>query len=139
MTQAHPSTSPVSQPKASTRSHPFARALLYGFASIGVLATGLVGVGLVLDYVGFDQTEGGFSPPYTDFTGTPVDWTRADLTSVGFAKRGHVANILVNCSSSVVSFEVFAQRIDWRKMSPRALVVHRPREACLKAGFQPQF
>jgi hypothetical protein len=39
----------------------------------------------------------------------------------------------------MITFEVAFVSIDYRQVSPRALAVHQPREACEAAGFNPEF
>jgi hypothetical protein len=113
--------------------------LLYFFAAIGVLATGLVMTGLYLDISNFDQTSGGYEAPYSGVSGNPVDWFAMDRTAKGLAKRGHVVNVLVDGTTGMISFEFFSQTIDFRPFSDRALVVHKPREVFISLGFQPEF
>lgn len=115
------------------------RVALYTLAVIGGIASVTFGVGLALDISGFDRTRGGYDPPYTDFTGTPTDFSQLDQTATGMAHRGYVVNVLIDCSTGMITFEVFKQRIPWRRFSPRAIAVHRPREACEARGFTPQF
>lgn len=115
------------------------KVLLKTFAVGGALSFILLLIGLVLDFRSFDGTQGGYEPPYTDYTGTPVDWSRTDLTESGMVYRGYVVNVLVDCTSGLVSFEVYKQVITWRAFSPRAIAVHQPREACLGRGFSPEF
>ena len=56
---------------------------IYTFAGLGFVLTTLLLVGLILDFRDFDRTEGGYEPPYTDFTGPPVHagrvWQRLHL------------------------------------------------------------
>ena len=87
----------------------------------------------------FDQTKGGYEAPYEGVTGSPVDWFAMDRTPTGLAKRGHVLNVLVNGTTGMISFEIFKQKIDFQKLSGRALVVHKPREAFIALGFDPEF
>lgn len=109
------------------------------FAALGfVLAALLVG-GLVADSLSFDRTSGGYEPPYTGYTGEPIDWETTHVTEEGFFKDGYVLDLYVNCTTGMVSFEVYGQRRDWRELSGRALVVHKPAEACEKEGFRPDF
>lgn len=117
-----------------------ARSFVVGtFAALGfVLAVLLIG-GLVADGLSFDRTSGGYEPPYTGYTGEPIDWEAGHVTNEGFFKDGYVLDLYVNCTTGMVSFEVFQQRWDWRKLSERALVVHRPAEACEQAAFSPRF
>ncbi|MEM7738112.1 MAG: hypothetical protein AAF267_20240 [Deinococcota bacterium] len=109
------------------------------FAVLGVIFTGLIAFGIVADGLSFDQTQGGYEPPYTDFTGEPIDWTTAYRTDEGFFNDGYVVDVFLNCSTGMVSFEVFQQRWNWQELSDRALVVHQPAEACRAAGFSPEF
>ncbi|QIN77318.1 hypothetical protein GBA65_00970 [Rubrobacter marinus] len=105
-----------------------------GFVLLAALAAGLVADGL-----SFDRTSGGDEPPYTDYTGEPIDWGAAHVTEEGFFKDGYVVDLYVNCTTGMVGFEVFQQRWDWRELSGRALVVHEPAQACERAGFRPEF
>jgi len=77
--------------------------------------------------------------PYEGVTGEPVDWDSMNLTSTGLAHRGHVFNIIVNGTTGMISFEIFKQQIDWRVLSERALVVHKPRQAFIRRDFKPEF
>ncbi|NMF85844.1 hypothetical protein [Nodosilinea sp. P-1105] len=113
--------------------------LLYTLAGVGMLGTLTTLVGLVLDISAIDPTQGGYEPPYTDYVGTPIDWDELDITATGMAWRGYVFNTLVDCTTGLISFEVFKQQIPYRPLSPRALAVHRPAEACRDRGFNPEF
>jgi hypothetical protein len=116
-----------------------ARAVRRSLAAAGATLLVLIGTGVVLDVTAFDRTRGGYEPPYTGYSGTPVDWDTLDVTATGMARRGHVVNVLVDCSSGMMSFEVLRLEIPFREFSPRALAVHRPREACERRGFTPEF
>lgn len=118
---------------------PLRSVLVYGFAAIGAAASVLLAAGLMLDLQAFDGTRGGHEPPYTDYTGTPMDWSVADTTAHGMAYRGRVLNVLIDCRSGMITFEWFKLQIPFREFSPRALVIHKPREACLDRGFRPAF
>jgi hypothetical protein len=109
------------------------------FAGIGVVLTAILVTGLVLDVSNFDRTRGGYSPPYEGWTGEPIDWSQTDVTAQGMARRGYVTTLLVYCTTGMVEVEVFRQRIPFRPLSERAIVVHRPREACVARGFSPRF
>jgi hypothetical protein len=101
-----------------------------GLSLIGLVSTILFVGGLALDAGGFDNTEGGYEAPYEGWTGTATDWAAGDTTPTGMARRGYVANLLVDCTTGMISFQPF---------SPRALAVHQPREACVERGFDPAF
>ncbi|WP_156323868.1 hypothetical protein [Bacillus sp. JCM 19034] len=45
----------------------------------------------------------------------------------------------LNCTTGMISFELYNQNIDYRVVSERAIVVHKPREACMERGFSPEF
>ena len=117
-----------------------ARGLVVGaFAVLGLaLAAMLVG-GVIADGLSFDRTSGGYEPPYTGYTGEPIDWEAAHVTEEGFFKDGYVLDLYVDCTTGMVSFEVYGRRWDWRELSGRALVVHGPAEACRAEGFTPDF
>lgn len=109
------------------------------FAIVGIVATVLFAGGLASDLRGFDRTRGGYEPPYSGYTGTPTDWSVADTTRSGMAYRGRTLNVLVDCTTGMISFQWFGLEQQFRKFSPRALVVHKPRDACRERGFEPQF
>lgn len=113
--------------------------LIGTFAALGALAAVFLVAGLVQDVRSFDGTSGGYEPPYTDYTGEPIDWAMLDITSEGMAHRGHVVNVLINCTSGMMSFELFKVTVPFREFSNRALAVHKPREACAARGFEPAF
>jgi hypothetical protein len=108
-------------------------------AGIGLIAIVGTGLGAARDISQFDRTTGGYDPPYTGWTGTPVDWTTTAQTSTGFYKAGDVIDFEVNCTTGMVTFHALGMTYHWRPLSPRAIAVHRPREACTTAGFTPTF
>lgn len=113
--------------------------IVVGFSLIGFLSVLLLCIGLILDFRSIDQTQGGYVPPYTDFTGQPIRWQELDTTTSGMVHRGYVVDVLINCSSGMMTFDVFGLEIPWRRFSERALVVHKPLDACEERGFSPRF
>lgn len=106
-------------------------------AAIGLAAFFIAGI--VADVRGFDPTRGGYEPPYTNYTGNPIDWSSVETTRTGMRKAGYVIDVTVDCTSGMMSFEVLGLTFPFRTFSERALVVHRPREACTERGFNPRF
>jgi hypothetical protein len=102
-------------------------------------AAALVLAGLGADIRSFDTTSGGYEPPYEDFTGEPIDWSQTETTEAGMRKPGHVVAFALDCTSGMIRFETLGLRLDFRPVSPRALAVHKPREACAERGFTPAF
>lgn len=97
-------------------------------------------VGLAVDIGNFDRTSGGYEPPYEGWTGTPTNWDAFDKTPEGFGLRGVVLDTYVNCTTGMISVRVLhLYRVNVRPLSERALKVHKPRKACYKHGFEPQF
>ncbi|WP_434986347.1 hypothetical protein [Vreelandella zhaodongensis] len=115
------------------------RALVAGFALIGFVSVLLLCIGLVMDFRSIDQTQGGYEPPYTDFTGQPIRWQALDTTATGMVHRGYVVDVLIDCRSGMMAFDVFGLEIPWRHFSERALVIHNPGDACKERGFSPRF
>jgi hypothetical protein len=108
-------------------------------AVVGLVAlTGLT-VGAIADVQGFDRTRGGYDPPYEGWTGTPTDWDAADRTTDGFRTPGYVLATTLDCTTGMIAVEAFGASVDFRVVSERAIAVHRPREACERAGFDPEF
>lgn len=108
-------------------------------AVVGALALVVTVVATVLDLRGFDRTRGGYDPPYEGWTGTPIDWSAGAVTSTGFLAPGRVVSTELDCTDGMLSFSVLGASVDYRVVSERAIVVHRPREACQEAGFEPEF
>ncbi len=113
--------------------------ILYPLAGLGALSVVLFIAGFWLDFRAFDETRGGYEPPYEGVTGDPIDWFAADRTPTGLARRGRVVNTLVNGTTGMISFEIYGVAIPFRQLSERAIVVHKPREAFIALGFDPQF
>lgn len=125
---------PPSQPRSRRR-----RRVAKAAAGLGVACAVLVGAGVVADVMAFDRTSGGYEPPYEGWTGEPIDWTAAEVTSQGLSRSGFVLRTHLDCTTGMISFGTLGLSIDFRPVSERAIVVHQPREACEAAGFSPEF
>lgn len=95
--------------------------------------------GIAADIRSFDRTRGGYTAPYTDFTGTPIDWSGVETTATGMLHRGWVVDFMADCTSGMITGRILGLKIPFRPFSERAIVVHRTREACAERGFAPQF
>ena len=108
-------------------------------AAVGSIALVLLVAGVIADYRSFDRTSGGYDPPYTGWTGTPIDWSEADRTAEGFRLNGRVLSYRLHCTTGTITFELYGFSFDYRTVSERAIAVHRPREACRAQSFSPEF
>ena len=115
------------------------KTIVFVFAALGLALTLLIIIGAAIDIASFDRTRGGYEPPYTGYTGQPIDWDEGDVTKTGVVRRGYVLHTLFNCTSGMISVEIFGQRIPFRKVSERGIIVHKPREACAEREFTPEF
>jgi hypothetical protein len=115
--------------------------LLYGFAAVGVILTLALVAGIVVDVATFDETSGGYEPPYTDYEGEPIDWdTETYTTQTGMVKPGYVVDFHLDCTSGMIRLEFLnLVTVDYREVSDRAIAVHQPQDACRERGFDPQF
>lgn len=109
------------------------------FASIGVSVVIFLSVALYLDIKEMDKTEGGYKEPYEGVTGETINWESMDLTATGLVRRGKVLNFIVNGTTGMISLQFFGFTFEARKLSDRAIVVHKPREAFIARGFTPEF
>lgn len=109
------------------------------FSFIGLSFIILFSIALYLDIKEMDKTEGGYKPPYSGFTGETIDWNSMDLSSSGLVRRGYVLNFLVNGTTGMISLELLGISFEARKLSERAIVVHKPKEAFIRRGFSPEF
>jgi hypothetical protein len=113
--------------------------LLRIFAFIGVSFLVFFSVALYLDIQEMDKTKGGYEAPYTGATGETIDWASMDLTSAGLVRRGKVLNFMVNGTTGMISLQLLGFTFEARKLSERAIAVHKPREAFIARGFTPAF
>lgn len=118
-----------------TRPYPIRRIALTA-AALGITAI-LIGAGA--DVRSFDRTTGGYEPPYTGFTGEPIDWSVVETTATGMLRRGWVIDFVADCTTGMMHGRILGVSIPFRPFSERAIIVHRPREACIARGFEPQF
>ncbi|OIQ26525.1 hypothetical protein [uncultured Vibrio sp.] len=109
------------------------------FALIGLLSVAFLSVALYFDVQEMDKTEGGYEAPFEGVTGERIDWDSMDLTSTGLVRRGYVLNFIVNGTTGMISLEILGIPFEARKLSERAIVVHKPREAFIARGFSPEF
>jgi len=116
-----------------------ANATTTALAAIGAVAILYLVIGIWLDVRSFDQTKGGYSAPYVGWTGEPIDWESSDRTKEGVVKRGRVIDVFVDLTTGMITFQAAGMRYHWQTFSDRALVVHKPREAAVALGFQPEF
>ncbi|GAJ98435.1 hypothetical protein [Geomicrobium sp. JCM 19055] len=80
---------------------------VYLLATIGAFAILLFISGLILDLRSFDETKGGYEPPFENFTGEPINFDELDQSAEGIVGRGYTVNILLNCTTGMVTFEFF--------------------------------
>ena len=113
--------------------------LLRLFAFIGVSSVIFLSVALYVDIQEMDKTDGGYEYPYEGVTGETIDWQNMDLTASGLVRRGKVLNFLVNGTTGMISLEFLGFTFEARKLSERAIIVHKPREAFIARGFTPEF
>jgi hypothetical protein len=105
------------------------------FALIGLaLVVAIVGVG-VNDILSTDRTRGGYEPPYTGYTGTPIQADEVALVGETIVIRGNVVDSEISCRTGMWVFDVLGIDIPYRLVSPRALAVHRPQDFCRADGF----
>lgn len=113
--------------------------LLKLFSFIGASFVIFLCVALYLDIKEIDKTEGGYEAPYVGVTGQAINWENMDLTSTGLVRRGIVLNFIVNGTTGMISLEFLGFTFQAQKLSQRAIVVHKPREAFIARGFSPEF
>ncbi|MCC5860169.1 MAG: hypothetical protein JJT90_18610 [Ectothiorhodospiraceae bacterium] len=117
----------------------FWRATQALFALIGFITVVMLLIGFMLDVRAIDSTRGGHEPPYTDYSGEPIRWESLDTTANGMVYRGRVLDVLIDCHNGMMHFDIFGLEVPWRALSERALIVHKPAEACRERGFEPRF
>lgn len=108
---------------------------VYLFAFVGAVLTLYLGSALALDARNLDRTRGGYEPPYTGYTGEPLRFDEVALTADGGVVRGRVLDSLIDCRTGGWRFDILGFLIDYRGVSERALVVHKPQVLCRQHGF----
>lgn len=102
---------------------------------IALIALALLALGIVADVRSFDQTSGGYDYPYIGVVGDPLDWDATEQTEYGFHQDGNVIDMDYNCRTGMITWNVGPVSRDFRTFSERAIVVHRPQDACEARGF----
>jgi hypothetical protein len=105
------------------------------FAAIGLSLIVYLGIALATDIGNLDRTRGGYEAPFVDFTGEPLRFEDVVHTAEGGLIRGRVLDSLVSCETGAWRFELFGFGFEYRGVSERALVVHRPQVLCRERGF----
>ena len=109
--------------------------------ALGIVTLVAITVGATLDIAAIDRTRGGYEPPFTGYTGEPIDWDADTYTTpTGMVATGYVLDVHTDCTTGMISFEVLGLvSVDYRQLSERALAVHEPQLACTERGFTPAF
>lgn len=111
----------------------------YAATAIGVIVVGL-GAIAAHDILGVDPTSGGYDPPYDDFAGEPIDWSAHTQTETGFRDNGGILlDTSLDCTTGQIRGHVGPLSFDYRKLSERAIAVHKPHIACAEHGFSPEW
>ena len=136
---AHTSTSAEQTPRP--RRGRVLRGIRTTLAILGMVAVVAVTVGAIVDIANIDRTRGGYEPPFTEYTGDPIDWDADTYTTpTGMVATGYVLDVYTDCTTGMISFEVLGLvSINYRQVSDRALAVHKPQLACIERGFHPDF
>jgi hypothetical protein len=94
----------------------------------------------IYDIQQFDGTKGGYTYPYSDYTGTPYDFTKFEVNSVGLRNaNGIVIEFQINCTTGMITGFLGPIAIDYRVLSERDIAIHKPQIACKENGFTPQW
>ena len=110
------------------------------FTLIGILAVLAVGFAFWTDFQRMDPTNNFY--PKGDgkvLRGEPVSFDSIDATPEGFARRGFLMDLLLECRTGRLSLELFQWRLDLGKMSEEDVRLHNPQAACQKRGLQTLF
>lgn len=110
------------------------------FALMGVVLTGMLVLAIAWDLQQMDPDNGhyrkgeGFAR-----AGEAVSLEMLDATPEGFAKRGLLLDLLLECRSGALSLEFFRWRLDIGKISEARVQLHQPQKTCRKRGLQTLF
>ena len=132
---AVPDNGHTSRRHSSQRRSPRRRKVVAAAIGIALVATALLTIGTVADVRSFDRTSGGYDYPYAGVTGDPLDWGAMEQTEDGFHQDGHVFDMDYNCRTGMITWNVGPFSRGFRTFSERAIVVHRPQDACQARGF----
>ena len=107
---------------------------LFFFVVLGAAITGVA-----LDILNINPNKGIFDLPSRGFSGIPISYTEMDQTQMGLVKRGYVLDFHLDCTSGMVTLEVFKQKFLLRQVTKSEIAVHKPRETCILKRFKPKF
>ena len=96
-------------------------------------------IGLVADIRGIDRTTGGYDYPFDGWSGETINFSTMLQTQEGLYKSGYVVDQFFNCSTGLITWEIFGiLKGEFRKFSERAIVIHKPQDECRARGFNPE-
>lgn len=104
-----------------------------------VLLASMIAI-IISDVQRFDTTKGGHTYPYSNYTGKPFNFDTFELNSNGFRDRGGlILQFQINCTTGMITGFIGPIALDYRVISERAIIVHKPQIACIQKGFTPQW
>ena len=110
------------------------------FSLIGLFTVVMLVVALWVDFSAMDPANGHYpNANGTVSAGEPISFESIDATPEGFAKRGYLLDLLLQCRTGRLSLELFKWHFDIGKMPEPAVRLHNPQLVCKKRGFQILF
>ena len=107
---------------------------------IVVFVTCTFGTIIYNDAKRFDTTDGAYDYPYQGYAGQPFDFENFAVTKVGLRdKRGIIMEFEINCTTGEITGFFGPIPIPVKKISERAIIVHKPQLACIERGFTPEW
>ena len=108
------------------------------FSTVGILAVLMIALGMFVDVRNFDRTKGGYEYPFEGWSGQTINFTDMYQTNEGLFTRGYVIDLYFNCKTGFITWKILGLLSgEFRKMSERAIVVHKPQDECKARGFDP--
>lgn len=110
------------------------------FSLIGVFSVVILVVVLWIDFSALDPSNGRYpNANGTVTSGAPISFESIDATAEGFAKRGYLLDLLLECRTGRLILELFKWRLDIGKMSEPDVRLHKPQVYCKKRGLTTLF
>lgn len=100
----------------------------------------VVGAILYNDAKRFDTADGAYEYPYVGYTGYSFDFENFVQTATGLRDtRGIIMEFEINCTTGQIKGFFGPIPIPIKKISERAIIIHKPQAACIARGFLPEW
>ncbi len=110
------------------------------FSLVGLFAVVLMATAFWFDINQMDPGNGHYMKGgEAVLAGESISFESVEATPEGYAKRGFLLDLLLECRTGRLNLELFKWQFNLGKMSESEVQLHKPNIACKKRGLQTLF